>query len=174
MENTKTGVIYSISYKDEIKYIGQTKNFEKRCSQHCSLAQNRGGRNINRFLYKLLSNGEKPAIEIIDKTDDVDSREIYWIKFYKDKGIDLLNMTDGGTFDYDLLRRKKLEKPWGNTLSPVQRRLMEIKIGIRRNKKKENYQVAEYFEKRYIEINKIIKKFGRQRMNEELWIKYGK
>ena len=121
MSLKRKNLIYSLSDKEGTKYIGQTTVPKKRFSQHFSIAQNRGNAKVNKWLYKMLSKRETPTIKILEFTDKLNDREKYWIGYYRDKGIELLNMTSGG-FDGSFLRRKKLEKPWGKTLSPVQYR----------------------------------------------------
>ena len=165
-------VIYSLSDESGIKYIGQTRLPNRRFAQHCSLSNNRGSKKVNKWLYEIIQKNEKPIIDIVEFTDNLDEREIYWIDYYRKEGRDLLNMTNGGK-DISYINRAKSLMPWGKTLAPVQRRLMSIKLAINFFRRNNNIERAEHFDKRLCEINDKIKRVGLLEMNNRIWLKYG-
>lgn len=77
------------------KYIGQTKDYKKRFSQHkTSLRKNK---HCNPHLQKAWNKyGEKSFVfEVIEYTEDYNDREQYWIKYYK-SDINGYNILHGG------------------------------------------------------------------------------
>lgn len=101
------GKIYVLKHPDtkQIRYVGQTiQKLENRMNTHIydSLYRNKGKYNTRKcnWFKKLFRESKSPIIECIEEVNksDLDSREIYWIKFYRDSGYDLLNLTDGGFF----------------------------------------------------------------------------
>lgn len=90
--------IYKIQRIDtlDIVYIGITRNkLNVRFSQHFRESKN-NKRKVNYFKkYRTLLKIEliKENISSLKKANDL---EIFYIKYYKDKGFDLLNATDGG------------------------------------------------------------------------------
>lgn len=88
--------IYSLEYPTgEIKYIGKSNNPGKRLKRHLIEAKWRNKNDRDKWLNSL---PEKPTLKIIEKVNysEWQSKEIYWIKFYIDKGFKLVNGTDGG------------------------------------------------------------------------------
>jgi hypothetical protein len=84
---------------NEIFYVGQTmQGLNTRLSGHISET---GASNREKILYikSIVEAGNKPIIEAIEVISTkcyidkimVNERELYWIKFYKDKGCNLLN-----------------------------------------------------------------------------------
>jgi hypothetical protein len=84
----------------EIFYVGQTRNdLKTRLSGH--LAESRANNPGKRAIFdKIIANGEKPVIESIESISGtcyldslfVNDREIFWIKFYKSRGVKLTNI----------------------------------------------------------------------------------
>jgi hypothetical protein len=80
-----------------IRYVGQTKRFNRRYKEHCTLFKNKCHRVA--WLRSLHISGVKPIIEIIDKTEDQDTAdrlEIYNIWWRREENYDLVNEADGG------------------------------------------------------------------------------
>lgn len=112
-------------YTHEIFYVGQTvNNLETRLSGHI----NGGNSNYkkNAYIQEIIAKGRRPEIKqveaiactcFIDKVL-VNERELFWIKYYKDRGYTLYNIsgvdTDFETTDYkDYLRSIKAgETKW--------------------------------------------------------------
>src|SRR5665213_810766 len=99
MEKDKTFLIYALCDPDDdsIQYIGQTCNIKTRYANHIR----DGGKKVlaKRWVIKLKSKGKFPTIKIIESgltVKSVDSREIYWIAFYRKINPKLKNMTTGG------------------------------------------------------------------------------
>lgn len=166
------GVIYGLYNQGVLFYIGQSRNLKKRYAQHCSLTQNRKNRLLNQFLTKILISGHIPEIEVIEYTDSLDEREIFWISYYKSKNVSLVNMTNGGN-DIVFLRKAKEKMPWENSYSPVQRRLKSIKETLNHFKRSGDLKRVESIGNKLIILNRVISNFGLARMNIKLWEKYG-
>lgn len=168
-----TSGIYGL-YKDgELKYIGQSGNVERRFLQHCSLAQNVGKTPVKRWLYGLCQIDEKPEMRILEITENLDDAETRWIRKYR-FSVDLLNLSDGGqTMTY--LRKKKLGKPWGNTMSPIQKRLAHMKQTINILHRLNMVELEKRARRTYCRvIESLAHVDDRQSVNLALWEKYGR
>lgn len=165
--------IYSLSDNTGIRYIGQSKNINKRYAQHCSINQNRGKRPVSIWLTDLALKGIKPELSIIEATDSLNIREIYWINYFRSNNYVLLNISDGGQ-SMTHLKRAKQNKPWHNTHSPVQRRLKGVREAIRIFRRLGRNDLVIKFENKLIQMNDAINKVGINNMNDILWLKHGK
>lgn len=168
---TTDSIIYTLSDRDGVKYVGQTKNPRKRFGQHFSYAQNCKNTEVSQWLRKLIASGDKPVCSIIEYTQQPNEREIFWIKEYRGRGCGLLNMTDGGK-DYKYLHKQKKAKPWGNTLSPTQKLLKTLQETKRMYMRYNNQTMIDYWDQKYIRAVEIIKKHGHNKLNHSLWIKH--
>lgn len=76
---------------NQVRYIGKTKNVEKRLKEHLnrSTITKKGS-----WIKSLKEQNLKPSIQIIDTTSNIDwiTKEQYWIGMFSN----LLNMTNGG------------------------------------------------------------------------------
>ena len=81
----------------EIRYIGKTTNLEVRLKMHYS-QKNSYITYKNSWIKKVLRNGSKIGIKLIEEVSEMDwkEREKYWISFYKNSISNLTNMADGG------------------------------------------------------------------------------
>lgn len=81
-----------------IRYVGKTNNLKKRYAYHLHSSRLNGKTKLKRWLKTLLSESLKPIMEEIEEIDvsNWELREKYWIAFYKEKGCDLCNHTEGG------------------------------------------------------------------------------
>lgn len=99
-------IIYTLSdpQSNKIRYVGKTKNsLTYRLSQHIRecilfLKQKRKLTRKNNWIVQLLEKGLIPVINELENVEAVNwkNREIYWIKYFKEQGFDLVNLTDGG------------------------------------------------------------------------------
>lgn len=89
---------------NEIRYIGRTNNIKNRFAAHINRAKNlkKALNNNNEHLYNwiniLLDLDLKPIIKILESDiieDNINEKEIYWIKYYRNK-TNLVNQNDGG------------------------------------------------------------------------------
>ena len=92
--------IYTLSHPitSEIRYVGKSTRTKRRQTEHQSkwFCEKRPNHK-NNWCLKLIKEGLKPILTIIDETEDNwQELEKYWIKYYKDKGFNLLNHTEGG------------------------------------------------------------------------------
>jgi hypothetical protein len=171
VEGKNKGGIYGLELDGVIVYVGQAKNIAKRFKQHCSLAQNRGARSINKRLYEALSAGIAPKLVVIELTDDLDNREVFWISHHRKLNSNLLNMADGGR-SYSYAERSKEENPWGKGWSPVRRRLNLMQSNIKTFKRLGRHDMAARAEEQLKQVNEYIKIVGLKKMNQLLWSKY--
>jgi group I intron endonuclease len=79
---------------NDIRYVGQAVDLKKRLDHHIQTSKVTN-RHISNWI-KSLPN--KPIIEVIEECDNTNSneRERYWIKHYRDLGLDLCNHSNGG------------------------------------------------------------------------------
>ena len=90
--------IYTLSHPltNEIRYVGLTrKTLEERLRGHLK-SKDKVHRNF--WIKKLLKEGLKPKIELIEEVDDDigPETEIFWISMFKLWGFRLCNLTEGG------------------------------------------------------------------------------
>ena len=99
----KLHTIYGLSSSEngKTRYIGQTIfSIERRKDEHVYesfhvLPEKR--RYIHNWIKKVINSRFEILTEIIEtNVEDWKTREIYWIKQYRDWGFDLVNLTDGG------------------------------------------------------------------------------
>ncbi len=99
MELTNIAYIYSLNCPTTgtIKYIGKTGNTKKRYNDHIKYTYLKSKKAS--WIKSLISKNLKPVMNILEIVDDKisDSREIFWIKYYEDRGFNLKNMSSGGT-----------------------------------------------------------------------------
>ena len=102
MENCSVNQVYSgvykITFPNQKIYIGRSKNIYRRMLEH-----NNDFRNKLPIEYAIMKYGkitEFDIIELINNTDEMKQREIYWIKYYdstnKEKGYNISLGGDGG------------------------------------------------------------------------------
>jgi hypothetical protein len=87
--------IYKLKDPDtlETRYIGKTlQPLKYRLAGHISRSKKYRTAYINCWVYKLLQEGKKPIIELIEECDNWEEREQYWINFYPN----LCNHQQGG------------------------------------------------------------------------------
>jgi group I intron endonuclease len=91
--------IYAIVHpiKKQVVYIGKTTVGKKRFKMHLWDIK-KPNRPIKCFIAKYVNIGIHPLFEILEYVagEEIDEREKYWISFYKQSGLSLLNLTDGG------------------------------------------------------------------------------
>jgi group I intron endonuclease len=87
--------IYSLidPQTNEVRYIGKSINPKRRYYEHIKYVNNNNSHKSN-WIKKILSQGLKPRLEIIEECDlgNWETREKYWISQY----FNLTNGTDGG------------------------------------------------------------------------------
>lgn len=89
---------------NEVRYVGKSNNPQNRLKKHLSESNLiESWTPKNKWLLSLRKDNLSPIMEIIDSTylDNINELEVYWIKHYRDLGIDLTNGTNGGDgFDW--------------------------------------------------------------------------
>jgi hypothetical protein len=103
IDPNETTFIYSLNDPDtnEIRYVGWTQNTKQRFANHIYEAthpeySNSPDSHKNKWLRKILSQGKKPTISVIEITvfSKHEDRERFWIDYYGREN--LTNGTDGG------------------------------------------------------------------------------
>lgn len=91
-------IIYIIKHPitNEIRYVGQTSQGIKRFRQHI-IAKDRK-QPVSCFIKSLLKQNLNPIFEIVEYVNikQLDEKEIFYIKKFKNEGCYLLNLTNGG------------------------------------------------------------------------------
>ena len=94
--------IYTLKHPDtlEVRYVGKTvRSLSRRLGNHIANAKgNKHNRHLSNWILNILKENKKPIIELLEtcQSDIWQEREQYWIKYYKELGFDLKNMTNGG------------------------------------------------------------------------------
>ena len=109
MENKKVFIYVLIDPRNnEIFYVGYTNNPKIRLNAHININGKKREKNNykDNVIYKILQLGLKPEMKIIDECDRIYNEELkvyeherlerYYIKKYREEGIRLTNLTDGG------------------------------------------------------------------------------
>lgn len=81
-----------------VRYVGKSNNPKKRYHEHLRYEDRTASTHKKNWIKKLLDSGLAPKLEIIDKVDNNEWKfwEKYYIKYYKNKGCNLVNCTEGG------------------------------------------------------------------------------
>lgn len=81
-----------------IRYVGKSAKPKKRLWEHITEARSGTQCHRSNWLRKLLAEGSRPILEIIEQAtgETWTEREQYWIAFYRAQGCRLVNATDGG------------------------------------------------------------------------------
>lgn len=164
--------IYTLSDSTGVRYVGQSCNVAKRYKQHCSLTQNQGSTHRQTWLRSLLEAGEVPALNVLFETDNPNLAEKEQVAQHLSIGCNLVNGNAGG-IDLSHAIRAKKTKPWGNTHSPVQRRLKNFRETVRTLIKLGFPDRAENVRLKYENSLRVIRTVGLDEMNVRLWNKYG-
>ena len=98
----KKTYIYSLNcpLDGTVKYIGKTNSPKDRFRKHKSLADKNKGDNIlkNKWIKQLLDQSLLPILNIIEDVDisEWKVKEKFYIKLYKENGVELFNICGGG------------------------------------------------------------------------------
>ena len=102
MKKTETQIQYIYRLIDPITkcvvYIGKTKNLKKRFGDHKRLRKNKYETRLEVWKNNLIKSGYFPIMEIITECNEFNANELerFYIKSYREMGINILNSTDGG------------------------------------------------------------------------------
>jgi len=99
--NKKTYIYSLICPLDgQIKYIGKANDPNGRFRKHKSLGDKNSGNNLlkNEWIKNLLDKNLSPILDIIEEVDisEWKVKEKFYIKFYKENGVELFNICGGG------------------------------------------------------------------------------
>lgn len=98
----KKTYIYSLScpLDGTVKYIGKANSPKDRFRKHKNLADKNNGDNIlkNKWIKQLLDQNLLPILNVIEEVDisEWKVKEKFYIKLYKDNGVELFNICGGG------------------------------------------------------------------------------
>jgi len=100
-------MIYALCDPDngDVRYVGQTVQGIRRCWEHKSNAKNNRDTNTYKknWINKLLKNNKMYCVMVLEKVttkEELKPAEIKWIKYFKDLGFKLTNLTEGGDSNY--------------------------------------------------------------------------
>lgn len=99
---------------NETRYIGKSKDIYRRYYQHL----HNGSGNctyLKNWMNTLTSPPKMEILEICDLTI-INEKEKFWVKFYKENGSRLTNLTDGGEGMYGYVRSEESKQRISNSL----------------------------------------------------------
>jgi len=83
-----------------VRYVGKSWTIRKRLTQHLSAARTRAKKgHVYSWLRSLLREGVAPALTILETVSaggPWQEREKHWIQYFRQSGVPLTNLTDGG------------------------------------------------------------------------------
>ncbi len=82
-----------------LRYVGKAADPEVRLREHLLRARKGGRVHLDCWLRLLLHEETAPQMQVLERVpEDVawQDRERFWISYYRERGADLLNLTDGG------------------------------------------------------------------------------
>lgn len=90
--------IYALRDGHWIRYVGKTVfSLDARLSGHLADVRNGSRTHKSNWIRSLLSDGKLPRITLIEEVEGNGCKEErYWIKYFRDHTVDLVNSTDGG------------------------------------------------------------------------------
>ena len=129
-----SAAIYALLDESEcVRYVGKANDPAKRLVRHYRDARRRKSP-LYSWLNKLISDGKKPGIRVIEWCDLVDwpARERYWIEHFRSSpnGAGLLNLADGGDEPPCTLETRRANGPTAvdaRTRTPRAQRLWWLK-----------------------------------------------
>lgn len=101
-ENPICIYVLKCPYTEQVKYVGQTITGLTRIHSHWKdFRVNQAGKLtlVKSWIKSLKKENKKFLVEYIDyatSREELNQKEIYWIKYYVNSGINLLNHTEGG------------------------------------------------------------------------------
>lgn len=128
-------VLYDPRNIFDLRYVGQTNNLKKRYREHISNKELKKDSYKNRWIKKILAEGIKPEILVIDdcKLEEADDLETFWIKNLRREGHNLTNTnwagnhSNDGNFLSEGTRRKISDSLKGHKISNETRSLISKK-----------------------------------------------
>ena len=106
--------IYVLKHPEtgKVRYVGKTaRTLEKRLGEHLRSSKSYSHRCAN-WIKSLQKQGLTPSIELLEKVNlsELEEKEIAWIKKFREEGLDLTNLTDGGEGTIGLKRSAESRK----------------------------------------------------------------
>lgn len=101
---------------NEVRYVGKSNNPKKRYVRHISCKDN--GKYKNRWIKQLIKINLLPILNIIEECDESkwSEREQCWIKYYRELGCRLTNLTDGGEGSIGYIPTEETRKKLSDSL----------------------------------------------------------
>lgn len=112
MKETKTIYVLICPVSQEVKYVGATKKtLPIRLSGHLADAINlqKKGAELsekNNWLISLFGKGLRAIIKEIEVTEDWEEKEVFWINYYRENGVELFNQAIGGKSSKGIIPKK--------------------------------------------------------------------
>ncbi len=124
------------SKNHELRYVGQTvEDIATKLQRHCSPSVLKNQTHKDRWIKSELQEGFNPYIQVIQelhRREDLNTAEIYWIKYFRDVGCRLTNISPGGLGaaigipKSEETKRKIAEKQKGKFVSLETRQKMSL------------------------------------------------
>lgn len=77
-----------------VRYIGKSVNPRKRYIAHIERARKGADTHQYRWIRTLLRRNRTPIMITLQSADDLDKAERFWIRYHRERGADLTNLTD--------------------------------------------------------------------------------
>ena len=112
MEKRGKKYIYALidPLDNKVRYIGQTYNVTRRFSEHKREALNQTRTKKDKWIVDVIKRGRHPCPIVLEevKKEDSDDKEKKWIRYYKSKGVELVNTSRKGLMhlhnDFDIMK----------------------------------------------------------------------
>lgn len=148
------GRIYVLRHPitNEIRYCGQTiKTLKYRLNEHIQDSKRRHYHSAN-WIQSLLKQNLKPLITLVEECDykDLNSREIYYIKHFRELKINLTNTSNGGQLGSCKFHTEESKQKISNFMKNYKKSLDHIaKMGKTLSKKVYQYSLNGEFIKEF-------------------------
>lgn len=157
----------------EIRYIGQTNDLYRRYNDHLSSSLNNNSDTYNtyksRWIRKLISDGYKPIIEIIEECDNLEIsnlRERYHIYKSSMDGCKLTNSYISDVTEYSIeTRRKMSESKLGKSLIDIHGEEKAKELSNNFSKRVANYRLLPKSDESKIKISNTLKEYFSNKEN---------
>jgi len=93
----------------QVKYVGKTVDPKDRLRRHIAIRLDQPMTKCKQWIAQLLASGLRPLMSVIDtcKTSDWESVEKMYIKKFRDSGVDITNIADGGAMPSQTIEQRR-------------------------------------------------------------------
>jgi predicted GIY-YIG superfamily endonuclease len=113
------------------RYVGYSKNPNKRYKQHCRLSENNGNTKRQNWLREVLLNGQKPVLIILeDNVTNWDEAEKRWVKYYRYYSAEMLTNTADGGYSNEHMQKAATSNRSKGKRSALAKTLSSLKMSV--------------------------------------------